>query len=116
MYISCSISCVFFLITWRTREDFVKHNPRESLRHVTMLMQKTDLFTSKSRMFKTNYRTAHVGQETGFHGSTDKEGGPGRVKTVPCSSEASGYRHISSSQTGSLGTLGRTLISVVIGV
>ena len=33
-------------------------------------------------MFKTNYRRTRVGQETGFHGSADKEVGPGRVKSV----------------------------------
>lgn len=61
-------------------------------------------------MFKTNYQRTPVGQETGFHGSTDKEVGPGRVKTVICSFEASGYRHISFLQTCFLETLGRTLI------
>lgn len=67
-------------------------------------------------MFKTNYRRTRVGQETGFHGSTDKEVGPGRVKTVMCSFETPGYRHISFSQTYSLETLGELSFSVVIGV
>lgn len=61
-------------------------------------------------MFETNYWRTHVGQETGFHGSTDKEVGPGSVKTVICSFEASGYRHISFLQTCSLETLGSILV------
>lgn len=67
-------------------------------------------------MFKTNYRRTRVGQETGFHGSTDKKVGPGRVKTVICSLRLQGIDTYHSHRLAPWKRWGEVSFSVVIGV